>query len=41
VLEVRAVSNLVGDRDPASWDLPAAFDALARVGAALLEGPWR
>lgn len=40
VLEVRTVSNLIGDRDPSSWDIPAAFDALARVGAQLLGEPW-
>lgn len=40
VLEVRAVSNLVGDRDTSTWDIPAAFDALARAGALLLETPW-
>lgn len=40
VLEVRAVSNLVGDRDTSTWDIPAAFDALARAGALLLEEPW-
>ena len=39
-LEVRTVSNLIGDRDPATWDFPVAFAALARVGAALLEKPW-
>jgi futalosine hydrolase len=41
VLEVRTVSNLIGDRDPASWDVPVAFAALARVGARLLGDPWR
>lgn len=40
VLEVRTVSNLVGDRDTATWDFPAAFAALTRVGALLLEEPW-
>jgi futalosine hydrolase len=40
VLEVRTVSNLIGDRDPASWDLPAAFAALTGVGARLLAEPW-
>lgn len=39
-LEVRTVSNLIGDRDTSTWDLPAAFDALARVGAQLLADPW-
>jgi futalosine hydrolase len=40
VLEVRAVSNLVGDRDTSTWDLPAAFAALGRAGSLLLEDPW-
>lgn len=40
VLEVRAVSNLVGDRDTSTWDLPAAFAALTRAGSLLLEEPW-
>ncbi|HUR13947.1 MAG TPA: futalosine hydrolase [Mycobacteriales bacterium] len=40
VVEVRTVSNLIGDRDPSSWDIHAAFDALARVGAQLLADPW-
>lgn len=40
VLEVRAVSNLVGDRDTTTWDLALAFDTLARVGSLLLEDPW-
>ena len=39
-LEVRAVSNLIGDRDPSTWDIPAAFDALARLGSQLLVDPW-
>jgi futalosine hydrolase len=39
VLEVRAVSNRVGLRDTAAWDLPAAFAALARVGT-VLDGSW-
>lgn len=40
VLEVRAVSNLVGDRDTSAWDIPTAFAALTRVGSLLLEDPW-
>jgi futalosine hydrolase len=40
VLEVRTVSNVIGDRDTAAWDIPAAFDALALVGAQLLAKPW-
>lgn len=31
MLELRAVSNLVGRRDPAGWDLAAALDALERA----------
>lgn len=33
--ELRAVSNIIGRRDPATWDLPTAFDTLARAFAAL------
>jgi len=40
VLEVRAVSNVVGDRDTSTWDVPAAFAALTRAGSLLLEEPW-
>lgn len=35
-LEVRTVSNLVGSRDPAHWDLKGALKALGRAGEALL-----
>jgi futalosine hydrolase len=35
VMEVRAVSNLVGPRDTAAWRIGAAFEALERVGEAL------
>lgn len=38
--EVRAVSNAVGRRDRAAWDLPGALDALARAGAALFGQAW-
>lgn len=41
VVEVRTVSNLIGDRDPLAWDITTAFDALAVVGRALLEQAWR
>lgn len=41
LIEVRTISNLIGDRDPDTWDFPAAFDALSRVGTALLGSPWR
>lgn len=40
VLEVRAVSNLVGDRDTRSWDIPLAFAVLETIGAPLLEQQW-
>ena len=36
--EVRAVSNLVGKRDPSTWDLAGALDALARAFGVLLSG---
>jgi futalosine hydrolase len=38
--EVRAVSNAVGRRDRASWDLPGALDALGRAFARLLAEPF-
>jgi futalosine hydrolase len=37
--EIRAVSNLVGRREPAAWDLAAAFGALERAFARLLAAP--
>ena len=40
VLEVRAVSNLVSDRDTSTWDIPAAFAALAGAGESLLQEAW-
>jgi futalosine hydrolase len=40
VAEVRTVSNLIGDRDPSTWDFEAAFSSLAKVGSALLGSPW-
>jgi futalosine hydrolase len=39
VLEVRAVSNEVGLRDRASWDLAAALASLGRAAGALLREP--
>jgi futalosine hydrolase len=36
--EVRSVSNLVGKRDLARWNLPLAFERCARAVAALLRG---
>lgn len=35
VLELRAISNRVGARPPADWDLPGAFAALGRAAARL------
>jgi futalosine hydrolase len=37
--EVRAVSNLVGKRDPSTWDVTGAFDALSRAFGVLLAEP--
>jgi len=37
--EVRAISNVVGDRDVADWDIPGALAALARVVAAIVARP--
>ncbi|KHK03860.1 futalosine hydrolase [Desulfovibrio sp. TomC] len=34
-LEVRVISNRVGSRPPADWDLPGAFAALGRAAACL------
>jgi futalosine hydrolase len=39
VTEIRAISNLIGRRDPASWQTSQAFDALATACAALLKEP--
>lgn len=36
LLEVRAVSNVVGDRDRRSWNIPAALDVLSSALAAVL-----
>jgi futalosine hydrolase len=38
MLEVRAVSNLVGRRDPGAWDIPGALTALGSGLAALFAG---
>ncbi|MBI1758624.1 MAG: futalosine hydrolase [Actinobacteria bacterium] len=40
VLEVRGVSNLVGPRDPARWDVPVALRALSVAFADLLADPF-
>ena len=39
---VRGVSNLVGDRDPAHWRIPAALAAARRMAVELLDdaSPW-
>jgi futalosine hydrolase len=37
--EVRAISNLVGRRDPSGWDLAGSLDTLARAFAVLLAEP--
>ena len=37
--EIRAVSNIVGKRDPSTWDIASAFDALSGAFGALLSGP--
>ena len=39
--EVRAVSNVVGPRDRAAWDVPAALAAVGRAIAAIATGEWR
>lgn len=41
VLEVRAVSNEVGDRDLDSWDLVTALTSLGTAAGALLKDPIR
>jgi futalosine hydrolase len=40
-LEIRAISNPVGVRDRAGWDVPAALDRLGRAVADLLREPLR
>jgi futalosine hydrolase len=37
VTELRAVSNPIGKRDRATWDIPRALDSLARACAALVQ----
>jgi futalosine hydrolase len=39
VMEMRAVSNLVGDRNRPSWRMTVALDVLAETAAAVLDGP--
>lgn len=38
--EIRAISNLIGKRDPSTWNMQGAFDALAQAFAALMKEPW-
>ena len=37
--EIRAISNVIGKRDPSTWDIVGAFDALTRAFAALFAEP--
>jgi futalosine hydrolase len=37
--EIRAVSNMVGKRDPSTWDISGALDALSRAFGVLLSEP--
>ncbi len=37
---VRGVSNVVGDRDPAHWRIPAALEAARRLAAPILAETW-
>jgi futalosine hydrolase len=37
--EVRAISNVVGRRDPSTWDLVGSLDAVSRAFAVLLAEP--
>lgn len=39
VTEIRAISNVIGRRDPSTWDIPRALDALARACATLTKEP--
>lgn len=38
--EIRAISNVIGKREPASWNIQGAFDALSQAFAALTKEPW-
>lgn len=40
VVEIRTISNSVGNRDREAWDLPAALTALQRVGLAVTGASW-
>lgn len=37
-VELRAISNLVGSREPADWDLPLALDMIGKACAVLFMG---
>jgi futalosine hydrolase len=39
VTEIRAISNLIGRRDPSTWNIPLAFGALADAMSTLLKEP--
>ena len=39
--EIRAISNTIGKRDPTTWNIRGAFDALAQAFAGLLKEPWQ
>jgi futalosine hydrolase len=39
IMEIRAISNLIGRRDRSSWNMPGAFDALSRTFAELVKEP--
>jgi futalosine hydrolase len=39
VIELRAISNLIGPRDRSTWNIPRAFDALAEAMSLLLKEP--
>lgn len=39
VTEIRAISNIIGRRDPSTWDIPRALDALAKACATLMKEP--
>lgn len=38
--EIRAISNRIGTRDPSTWNMQGAFDALRQAFAALMKEPW-
>ena len=39
VAEIRAISNLIGRRDPLAWNIPLAFGALGDAMSTLLKEP--